>query len=87
MTENSPLPPPPRPSIYKQILLTMLFSSLLAGGSCFGFLSTFNLNRNSQLSMIFAAGFGIGVLTFHGSLLWLVIKAIYDFFKMNSGPK
>jgi hypothetical protein len=87
MTENSPAPPPPRPSNYKPILLTLLFSLLLAGGSCFGFLNTFNLNRNSQISMIFAAGFAFNVLTFLGSLLWIVIKAIRDSINISRGPK
>jgi hypothetical protein len=87
MTGNLPVPPPPRPSNYRPILLTLLFSLLLAGGSCFGFLNTFNLNRNSQISMIFAAGFGFSVLTFLGSLLWIVIKAIRDSIRVSRGPK
>jgi hypothetical protein len=78
MNNNLPSPPPPAKSSYKPILLTLLFSLLLAGGTCFGFLNTFSVNRNSQVSMVYAGGFAFCVLTFLGSLLWLVIKAVSD---------
>jgi uncharacterized membrane protein len=77
--------PPPRKSKYKPILLTLLFSFLLAGGSCFGFLSSFNLNSNSLAGSIFAVGFLISVLVFLGSIVWLVIKAVRDRIKGGGG--
>ncbi len=58
---------------------------MLAGGTCFGFLSTFNLNKNSIMSEFYAAGFVFCVLTFLGSLLWLVIKAVRDAIRRGRG--
>jgi len=69
--------PPPAKSSYKPILLTLFFSFLLAGGSCFGFLNTLNVNRDT-MSTVYAAGFVFCALTFLGSLLWLVIRAVSD---------
>jgi hypothetical protein len=87
MNNNLPSPPPPEKSSYKPILLSLLFSFLLAGGTCFGFLNTFNLNRNSTVSMVYAVGFAFCVLTFLGSLLWLVIKAVSDLIRGSRGVK
>ena len=70
---------------YRPILLTLLCSSVLGGGSCAGFLSTLNVNSNSSLSMLFAFAFGLCVLTFVGSLIWLVVKAIRDAMKSQGG--
>ena len=78
MNSNLTSTPPPAKSSYKTILLTLLFSFLLAGGSCFGFLNTPFLNRSTPWSMICAGGFVFCVLTFLGSLLWLVIKVLSD---------
>ena len=74
MNNNLPSPPPPAKSSYKPILLTLFFSFLLAGGSCFGFLNTPLVNRTTPVSTVYAAGFVFCVLTFLGSLLWLVIR-------------
>jgi hypothetical protein len=87
MHNNLPSLPPPAKSSYKPILLTLLFSFLLAGGTCFGFLGTFNVNRNSQMSMVCAVGFVFCVLTFLGSLLWLVIKVLTDAIRGSRGAK
>jgi hypothetical protein len=76
MNNNLTSPPPPAKSSSTPILLTLFFSFLLAGGTCFGFLGTFNVNRNSPVSTVCAVGFGFCVLTFLGSLLWLVIKVL-----------
>ena len=81
MNEQLPLPPQPQKSSYKPILISLLFSFLLAGGTCFGFLSTFNVNKNSKISEFYAACFVFCVLDFLGSLLWLVIKAVRDGFR------
>jgi hypothetical protein len=87
MNDNLPSPLPPARSSYKPILLTLLFSLLLAGGTCFGFLNTFNVNQNSRVSVVYAGCFAFCVLTFLGSLLWLVIKAISDAIKGSRGAK
>jgi hypothetical protein len=77
MDENpiSPAPVAKRPN-YKPMLLTLLFSFLLGGGSCFGFLSTLNMNVSSSLNNAFAIGFVLCVVVFLGSMVWLVIKAV-----------
>jgi hypothetical protein len=87
MNNNLPSPPPPAKSSYKPILLTLFFSFLLAGGSCFGFLNTSNVNLNSPVSTVYAAGFVFCALTFLGSLLWLVIKALSDAIRVSRGAK
>ncbi len=68
----------PKKANYKPVLLTILCSFLLGAGSCFGFLATLNFNRNVPINGVFAVGFGICLLVFLGSILWLVIKAIRD---------
>jgi hypothetical protein len=73
-------PPPPMPPVkksnYKPILLTLLFLFLLAGGSCFGFLTTTNSLEDTKVKDFFADCFVICVLVFLGALLWLLAKAI-----------
>jgi hypothetical protein len=86
MNNNLPSPPPAKSS-YKPILLSLLFSFLLAGGTCFGFLNTFNVNHNSPFSMLYAGCFAFCVLTFLGSLLWLVIKAVSDVIRGSRGAE
>ena len=84
MNQPPPPLPPVRKSNYKPILLTLLFSFLLAGGSCFGFLRTMNTQGGSS-STIFGAGFLICVLVFVGAILWLAIKAIREGIKGSGG--
>ena len=77
--DTIPAPPnPPKKSNYRPILLTMLCSFLLGGGSCFGFLTTLNLNRSTPINSVFAIGFAVFLLVFLGSILWLAIKAVRD---------
>jgi hypothetical protein len=85
MDANPPPVPVASKSDYKPILLTLLFSFVLGGGSCAGFLSTLNVNSSSPLSMFFAFAFGFCVLTFVGSLIRLVVKAIRDATKGPGG--
>jgi hypothetical protein len=73
----TPLNLPKKPN-YKPVLLTILCSFLLGAGSCFGFLATLNVNRDVPINVVFAVGFGICLLVFLGSILWLVIKAVRD---------
>ena len=76
MDEKSLLPLPARKSNYKPILLVMLCSFLLGGGSCFGFASTLTSNGNSPMSSIFAASFLLCALVFLGSIVGIVVKAV-----------
>ena len=73
--DPTPVKLPKKPN-FKPVLLTILCSFLLGAGSCFGFLTTLNFNRNVPINGVFAVGFGICLLVFLGSILWLVIKAI-----------
>jgi len=82
-TNPAPVPPASRAN-YKPILLTLLFSFLLAGGSCFGFLRTMNTQGGSS-STIFGIGFLICVLVFVGAILWLAIKAVREGIKGSGG--
>jgi hypothetical protein len=70
------LPRPPRQTNYRAALITLLCSFLLGAGSCVGFLTTLNFNHGSAISTAFAAGFGLCVLVFLGSVVWLVVQAI-----------
>ena len=79
--------PPPAKSSYTPILLSLLFSFLLGGGTCFGFLNTFNVDQNSPVSKVYAGGFVFCALAFLGSLLWLVIKVISDIIRGSRGAK
>ena len=74
-TNTAPLILPKKPD-YKPVLLTILCSFLLGAGSCFGFLTTLNFNRNVPINGVFAVGFCVCLLVFLGSVLWLAVKAI-----------
>jgi hypothetical protein len=76
MTLNPERQPVQRRSGYAAPLITMGCAFLLAGGSCFGFLATLNMNRSTPTNNFFAAGFGLCVLVFLGSVVWTVVKAI-----------
>jgi hypothetical protein len=82
-----PLLPPAKKSNYKPILLTLLFSFLLGGGSCFGFLTTTNSLAATKVKDVFADGFVICLLVFLGSIVWLVIKAVRDGTKGSGGVR
>jgi hypothetical protein len=75
------LPETPRKtSKVKAIVVTLVASVLLAGGSCFGFVNTINFNRNAPISMVFAIGFGLGVLAFSGGCVWAAVAFFVYFF-------
>lgn len=76
---------PPKQSGYRPILLTLLFSILLGGGSCYGFLSTFN--GSSPLNNFFAAGFVLCLLVFLSALVWMIVKAVRDKLKGGGGAQ
>lgn len=76
MSGTPRVPRPARQTNYRAALITLLCSFLLGAGSCFGFLTTFDFNHDSAISTAFAAGFGLCVLVFLGSVVWLVVQAI-----------
>jgi hypothetical protein len=65
-----------RRSTYRAALITLLCSFLLGAGSCFGFLTTLNFQGGSPRNTAFAVGFGLCVLVFLGSVVWMVVKAV-----------
>lgn len=86
MAESSQPVAVSKKSGYRPVLLTLLCSLLLGGGTCAGFLSTtFNENSNRSLSMLLAFAFAACVLTFVGSLVWLVVKAVRGAMKSPGG--
>lgn len=78
MSTGSNSSDPTPKSNYKPILLTLLFSFLLGGGSCFGFLTTLNMNRSTPINSLFGIGFGVCLLVFIVSILWLAVKAVRE---------
>jgi hypothetical protein len=78
MSSHLPSPAPRERSSYKPVFLTLFFSFLLAGGTCFGFLNTPFINGTSPMNTVCAAGFAFCALTFLGALVWLVIKVLID---------
>jgi lysylphosphatidylglycerol synthetase-like protein (DUF2156 family) len=78
----NPLPSFPgvheRKSTFKPIVITLLCSFLLAGGSCFGALMTFNLNGGEGGTSWFAfmALFLAATLAFAVASVWLMVRAV-----------
>jgi hypothetical protein len=59
----------PKPNVsLKPILITLLSSVVLAGGSCYGYAGGSGSGAN-----MFAAGFIVGVLAFVTGLIWLLV--------------
>lgn len=77
----------PKKSSAKPILITLLCSILLAGGSCFGFLRTLDLNQNSSAVSVFALGFVAGVLLFWGACIWAAVAFLVHFFRGFKGDR
>lgn len=62
---------------FKPILITLLCSLLLAGGSCFAALQTFNYNRGGgTLWGIFMVIFLAAALSFIVACAWLIARAV-----------
>jgi hypothetical protein len=78
----NPLPSFPggheRKSTFKPIVITLLCSFLLAGGSCFGALMTFNINggEGGTWWFVFMALFLAATLAFAVALVWLITRAV-----------
>jgi hypothetical protein len=80
MTTNPPSGLPEeheKKSAFKPILITLLCSFLLAGGSCFAALRTFNYNSGGGTSWgVFMVIFLAAALTFSLTCVWLIVRAI-----------
>jgi hypothetical protein len=79
MTTNRPTVLPEeheKKSTLKPILITLLCSFLLAGGSCFAALRTFNYSRGGGGSWgVFMAIFFAAALGFIVACIWLTVRA------------
>ena len=91
MTTPPPIAPVPEPgrksSRVKAIVITLVASVLLAGGSCFGFLNTMNFNRSTPINAVFAIAFGLGVLAFLGACIWAAVAFFVYFFSGDGKGK
>ena len=72
---------------FRPILITLLCSILLAGGSCFGFLQTSKVNQNAPVSNVFAVGFVAGVLLFLSGCVWAAVALFLHFFRTQKGDQ
>ena len=55
-------------------IVTLFCSIVLAGGSCYGFLST--LDKHAALNMYFLVVFCLCVMIFPGAIIWMIARAI-----------
>jgi len=79
MTTNPPRALPEEPasrSTLKPILITMLCSFLVAGGSCFGALRTFEEASRGGWWRFFMAVFLLTAITFVTASLLLIVRAV-----------
>jgi len=64
---------------YVAPLVTLLCAVVLAGGSCYGFLSTFNINgsgKHAVLNVFFLIVFFSNVIAVPGAIIWMIARAI-----------
>src|SRR5260221_14040246 len=62
-------------------LVTLLCAVVLAGGSCYGFLSTFNINgsgKHAALNVFFLIVFFSNVMAVSGAIVWIIVGAVRD---------
>lgn len=72
-----PLSPPARKSRLVAIALTIFCGALLAGGSCFGFIGTLNINGPSKpINMLFSWGIVAGVVAFLAGVVWAIVALV-----------
>jgi hypothetical protein len=76
--------PAPKKSPIKPIIITIVSGVLLAAGSCMGFLSTFNVSRTNQISVVMAIGFLVGVAAVLCGAMWALVALIRFLF---AGPE
>lgn len=85
MTTPPAVPPDtvPRPlhrSQFKPILITLLCAVLLTGGSCYGFLNTFNYNGpNKPVANLFMVGFFVGIAGIIAAGVWALVTIVLYF--------
>jgi len=59
--------------------VTLLCAVILAGGSCYGFLSTFNIGgsgKHAALNVFFVIVFFSNVIAAPGAIIWMIARAI-----------
>lgn len=69
-------------------LVTLFSSIVLAGGSCYGFLSTLNFNgggKHATLNGFFLIVFSLCVIVFPGTIIWMIARAIRNRKSGNPG--
>lgn len=80
------LPPPPaRKSRLVAIALTIFCGALLAGGSCFGFIGTLNINGPSKpINALFGCGIIAGILAFLAGIIWAIVALVLHILRPRS---
>jgi hypothetical protein len=83
---NVGLPPPPaRKSRLVAIALTIFCGALLAGGSCFGFIGTLNINGPSKpINALFGCGIIAGVVAFLAGIIWAIVALVLHILRPRS---
>jgi hypothetical protein len=72
-----PSPPPDRKSRLVAIALTIFCGAMLASGSCFGLINTFNINgRNKPMNILFVCGMIAGVVAFLAGIIWAIVALV-----------
>jgi hypothetical protein len=80
-----PPPPPARKSRFVAVALTIFCGALLAGGSCFGFIGTLNINGHSKsINMLFACGMIAGVVAFLAGVIWAIVALVLHILRSRS---
>ena len=68
-------------------LATLLCSIVLAGGSCYGFLRTLDINgsgKHAALNVFFVIVFFSNVVAVPGAIVWIIVRAVRNA-KSSSG--
>ena len=83
---NVGLPQPPaRKSRLVAVALTIFCGALLAGGSCFGFIGTFNINGPSKpVNALFGFGIIAGVVAFLAGIIWAIVALVLHILRPRS---
>lgn len=71
-------------------VVTLLCAVVLAGGSCYGFVSTLRINgsgKHAALSGFFAIVFVSNVIAVPGAIIWMIARAIRNSKAGNEGGR
>jgi len=80
-----PPPPPARKSRFVAVALTIFCGALLAGGSCFGFIGTLNINGPSKpINALFGCGIIAGILAFLAGIIWAIVALVLHILRPRS---